>query len=529
MSIVIPDPLCVSPRGKSVNGPKPLVSVVIPSRNAPASLTVTLEGLARQTMAADCYEVIVVGGVDEEMIWQRVPAGLPYTLQVLVKRGPGASRRRNAGAEAARADLLVFLDDDMGPERALLQAHWQAHAGGSGRRVVMGYLPPDDDLRRDLRIGRYHLDWVKVQLSDWWEEGFAAMAQPSHRFAYTDVLSGNLSLPTQLFHEVGGFDPDYYPCRDDFELGVRLLLAGAELAFCPGARSRHHDKTDLPRLLQRKRDEGRTDVQLARQYPHIRPALLISRQLTYLRLPSILLRRIAAIWPDGADMLAGALVPLLDTCEKLRMRETWPKVMAGLLVHAYWQGVLRATKDWDEVVALTTAPAPSIGTVDLANGRERAGEELDDNPVQGAILTWHGLPLGRIEPQAGAEPVCMRHLEGWLCAGGALAVARAQTLEKWLGTDADAAAWRCDPDLLVTRGDEPVPSRPAVVWEADLAQGVAALQPLMARFSQKVLVRHAGRALGWLDLEEQDRPRSLGEVIYALFTDLDLSAFTPEW
>lgn len=270
-------------------------------------------------------------------------------------------------------------------------------------------------------------------------------------------------------------------------------------------------------------------MQLARQYPHIRPALLISRQLTYLRLPSILLRRIAAIWPDGADMLAGALVPLLDTCEKLRMRETWPKVMAAARPRLLAGCAPRNQRLGRSGHAGATAPAPSIGTVDLANGRERAGEELDDNPVQGAILTWHGLPLGRIEPQAGAEPVCMRHLEGWLCAGGALAVAHAQTLEKWLGTDADAAAWRCDPDLLVTRGDEPVPSRPAVVWEADLAQGVAALQPLMARFSQKVLVRHAGRALGWLDLEEQDRPRSLGEVIYALFTDLDLSAFTPEW
>ncbi len=506
-----------------------VISVVIPSRNAPASLTVTLEGLAKQTMAADCYEVIVVGGVDEEIIWQRIPAGLPYALHVLVKRGPGASRRRNAGAEVARADLLVFLDDDMGPEPALLQAHCQAHAGGSGRRVVMGYLPPGDDLRRDLRIGRCHMDWVKLQLSEWWEDGFAAMAEPGHRFAYTDVLSGNLSLPTQLFHEVGGFDPDYYPCRDDFEFGVRLLLAGAELAFCPGARSRHHDKTDLPRLLQRKRDEGRTDVQLARQYPHLRPALLISRQLAYLKLPSVLLRRIAAIWPDGADMLAGALVLLLDMCEKLRMRETWPKIMAGLLVHAYWQGVLRATKDWDEVVALTTAPAPSLGSVDLANGRERAGEELDRNPVQGAVLTWHGLPLGRIEPQAGAEPVSLRHVEGWLRSGGALTVARAQVLDKWLGTGTNAAAWWYVPQVLDAGGEEPGPARTAVVWEADLAQGTAALQPLLTSFSQQVLVRHAGRTLGWLHLKERNRPRSMGEVIYAIFSQLDLYAFTTEW
>lgn len=51
--------------------------------------------------------------------------------------------------------------------------------------------------------------------------------------------------------------------------------------------------------------------------------------------------------------------------------------MAGLLARAYWQGVLRATKDWDEVLALKTGLAPSIGAVDLANGRERAGEEVD--------------------------------------------------------------------------------------------------------------------------------------------------------
>ena len=175
----------------------PLVSVVIPSRNAPASLTATLAGLAQQTMAADCYEVIVVGGVEEEVIRQRVPAGLPYALQVHVKRGPGASRRRNAGAAVARAELLVFLDDDMEPEPQLLDAHYRAHAGSSGRRVVMGYLPPDADLRADLRTGRRRIDWLKVQLSDWWEEGFAAMAEPGHRFAYTDVLSGNLSLPAR--------------------------------------------------------------------------------------------------------------------------------------------------------------------------------------------------------------------------------------------------------------------------------------------------------------------------------------------
>ena len=416
----------------------------------------------------------------------------------------------------------------MEPEPQLLDAHYRAHAGSSGRRVVMGYLPPDPDLRADLRAGRRRIDWLKVQLSDRWEEGFAAMAQPGHRFAYTDVLSGNFSLCAALFHEAGGFDPDYYPCRDDFEFGVRLLQAGAELAFSPEARSRHNDKTDLPRLLQRKRDEGRTDVQLARQYPHIRPALLITKQLDGLQWPSVLLRRVARTWPAAADLLAGMIVPLLKMCELLTMRATWPKVIAGLLVHAYWQGVLGATKDWDDVFALTTAPAMALGVVDLAHGFDCVGEVLERTPVQGVRLTWRGLPLGRIEPQAGAEPVARRHVEAWLHAGGARAVMRADTIDRWLGTERDPQAlWNVQ--ATTAGGGEMAGTAPTVVWELDLTQGMTSLQPLTAKFAQAVLVRRAGVTLGWLHLEEREQPRPIGEVVHTLFAQLDPSVFTTEW
>lgn len=309
---------------------------------------------------------------------------------------------------------------------------------------------------------------------------------------------------------------------------MRLLQAGAELAFSPEARSRHNDKTDLPRLLQRKRDEGRTDVQLARQHPHIRPALLITRQLHGLQWPSVLLRRVARTSPAAADLLAGMVVPLLQVCELLTMRATWPKVIAGLLVHSYWQGVLGATNDWDEVCALTTAPAPSLGTVDLARGIECVGEVLDRNPVDGLCLTWRGLPLGRIEPQAGAEPLAKRHVEAWLRAGGARAVMRAQTLDRWLGAEGEPSACWEVPEPAAS-GGERVRTAPTVVWEVDLTQGMDSLRPLTAKFGQAVLVRKAGEKLGWLHLEEREQPRPLGEVVHALFAQLDPSAFTAEW
>jgi GT2 family glycosyltransferase len=514
-----------------MNATHRLISVIIPSRNAPSSLTHLLEGLAHQTLSPDQYEVLVVGGVEERVIRRRVPPGLPYPLHVIVKPGPGASRRRNAGAEQARADLLVFLDDDMGPEPGLLEAHYRAHQGSDGKRVVMGYLPPIDVPSADGRPA----DWLKAALRDWWEEGFEAMVEPGHRFCYTDVLSGNLSLSASLFRQVGGFDPDYYPCRDDFELGVRLLQAGAELALCLEARSWHHDKTDLPRLLQRKTDEGRTDVQLARQYPELRPALLIARQFAGLGVGSRILRLVTRHWPAAADLAAQWLIRAVGLCERWRLRNTWRWLVSGLLVYAYWRGILNATADWNEVRSLTTAPVPPLVNVDLAAGIACVAQMLHRSAAPGVRLTWRGIPLGRIDPQPGAEAVRGRHVKAWLREQGALMVVRAQTLDKLLANGGDAPSALVHDDSLLGYPDLCAPPlcrkpgsngnsaafRPSLIAEVDLAQGVDALGLLQAPYRQLVLVRQHGRAIGWLSLEERTHPRTIGEVMYAILAQLD--------
>jgi hypothetical protein len=226
------------------------------------------------------------------------------------------------------------------------------------------------------------------------------------------------------------------------------------------------------------------------------------------------------------------------------MRETWRRLVGGLLVHAYWQGILKATRDWDDVRSLTAAPALSLAVVDLAGGLETVAETLDRCGVQGVRLTWRGLPLGRIEPQAGAEPVRGRHVEAWLRDGGAVALLRAEALDKLLGIDKGAARWDGDDDAWFAWPDlctcmpqgaatpagpaaqvRPAVMWPVVVWEVDLARGVDALAPLLAHFSQQVLVRHRGQTLGWLYLAESAQPRSMRAVIYMLLAQLDHAAF----
>ena len=115
------------------------VSVVIPHYNDLEALSVCIGGLQRQTWPADRMEVIVADnnsrcGIDA------VVAAAPG-CRVVHAPIQGAGPARNAGAAAARGEILAFIDSDCSPEpgwiehgvRALSKYHF---AGGHvGARV----------------------------------------------------------------------------------------------------------------------------------------------------------------------------------------------------------------------------------------------------------------------------------------------------------------------------------------------------------------------------------------------------------
>jgi hypothetical protein len=212
--------------------------------------------------------------------------------------------------------------------------------------------------------------------------------------------------------------------------------------------------------------------------------------------------------------------------------------MGGLLVHAYWRGVLQATRDWEEVRALTNAPAPSQATVDLSRGMQYVAEMLERCPVQGVLLAWHGIPLGRIDAHAGAEPVRGRHVEAWIRECGAVVVARAQALDEILGIDETTGGEHederavqgypdlcrgcpCEPEITAGKAAPVRLERPAWILEVDLKQGVDALAPLLTTYAQEVLVRQGEQRLGWLQLRQSERRRGVCEVMYAILAQLD--------
>jgi hypothetical protein len=89
-----------------------MVSVVIPARNAAATLSETLESLQAQDFGD--WEAVIVddGSVDETgRIAREQMAGEPR-FRVIAGEGRGAAAARNRGIEAARGRWLHFLDAD---------------------------------------------------------------------------------------------------------------------------------------------------------------------------------------------------------------------------------------------------------------------------------------------------------------------------------------------------------------------------------------------------------------------------------
>ena len=91
----------------------PTVSVIIPTYNRKGFLQETLSSLTQQTYPSDRFEVIVVADGSTDGTKEIEAETFPFTLRYFWQTNQGDAAARNTGAQQSRADILVFLDDDI--------------------------------------------------------------------------------------------------------------------------------------------------------------------------------------------------------------------------------------------------------------------------------------------------------------------------------------------------------------------------------------------------------------------------------
>lgn len=193
------------------------ISVVIPAYNAAATLAEQLLALATQQYEDDWEVVIVDNGSTDGTADLARRHRQRFKAFTLVDSGPqrGHSAPRNAGAKAARGELLAFCDADDVVAPGWLQAMADAACHYD---LIGGWLdarPLNDDSTRS-----WHRPWPRDRLRSW---------------LLPYAVSANLAIWADVLRDLDGWSTDYEAGGEDVELSWRAQLAGYRLGFAPDA------------------------------------------------------------------------------------------------------------------------------------------------------------------------------------------------------------------------------------------------------------------------------------------------------
>jgi glycosyltransferase involved in cell wall biosynthesis len=223
----------------------PAVSIVVATRNRAVMLERFLPSLAEQSVA-EAYEIIVVdnGSTDATAeVVSRMAQRWPHIRRV-VEPAPGSAHALHTGARAARAPMLLFVDDDMRAVPDLVARHLQAHREHPGA-CVLGHILSAPGRHPFDRMQAYIFDGPRLSLAQ-------RPPEPS------DYWSGNVSLASELYFRIGGYNQKFAEIGygKDHEFGMRLVAAGVELVFAPEALTYHHFTESFAERLGKSRRVG---------------------------------------------------------------------------------------------------------------------------------------------------------------------------------------------------------------------------------------------------------------------------------
>ncbi|WP_094447819.1 glycosyltransferase [Rhizobium sp. N4311] len=385
------------------------ISVIIPTHNRAAMLRSLLSKLDAQRDGTPPFEVLVVAdGCEDDTSTMLSSLPTRFPLRTLTLPGVGPALARNAGSQVASGRLLIFLDDDIVPGENFVRAHaaeHQCHPGG----VVMGPYPPLPHIAKDR---------FRLTARAWWTRHFERVSRPGHQFAFTDVLTGNLSLDAELFRAMGGLDPQFARAREDFEFGLRLIKKGVPIRFAPDALGYHleHQTTTLTGKMVRRHQEGRSDALMARKHPDIQRLLAIHRFAGRKGRKRRLQRTVATHAGSVLAPLVRAGPRILQMLEKAGLRRLYDKVERQCSGYHYLRGAAEVLgEDW----RLPTDPTAStdeidVLEIDLAQGLEAAEAMLAERRPLAARIVNGMVHVGDMGHRIGAEPWDARHFRPWL-------------------------------------------------------------------------------------------------------------------
>jgi mycofactocin system glycosyltransferase len=247
----------------------PPVSIIIPSYNRAPELERCLRSLFALDYPTACLEIIVVDDASTDatscMLERIAPeaAARGLTLRIMrhaTRQGVGSSR--NTGANAARHDLLAYLDSDcvasQGWLRELVPAFQDARIGAVGG-LIHAYT-------KTSLLGRYEDACSSLFMGT--QPQPVQLAGP-----LTYLPTANLLVRRALWQQLGGFAA--LTQGEDVDFCRRLLQSGATMRYLPQGTVYHDYRTSWGAFLRTRVAYASAEAPLLQRFPSERRVLLL--------------------------------------------------------------------------------------------------------------------------------------------------------------------------------------------------------------------------------------------------------------
>ena len=240
----------------------PLVSIIIPTRNARKLVQQCIDSIRRKTTYGR-YEILLVdnGSDDKEALDYFAVLGERGQIRLIKDPSPfNFSRINNDAARVASGDYLVFLNNDI----EVISPDWLSELVSHAQRPGVGAVGarlwyPNDTIQHAGLVlvaglaGHAHLGRPRG------DHGYFSRASLIQ--AYSAVTGACLCIRKQLFEEAGGFDETLAVAFNDVDFCLRLQDRGYRNLYTPYAELYHHESAtrgyeDTPEKMIRFKKEA---------------------------------------------------------------------------------------------------------------------------------------------------------------------------------------------------------------------------------------------------------------------------------
>ncbi len=210
---------------------EPLVSIVIPARNAASELELCLKAI--RSLNRDDVEVIVVDDASTDKTPEIADRFNCKILKQERQQGPGAARNR--GSREASANIILFIDSDIIINKVTIPLIIKT-LSPEGVTAVVGMLDTDMPYRNissQYFNLRKHYDYLLIN--------------DDLKNLYTSVTA----IKKDIFLKAGGFNESYTGASvEDAELGRRLVRLGHRIKLNKDIKVTHMKKHTLTSLIK---------------------------------------------------------------------------------------------------------------------------------------------------------------------------------------------------------------------------------------------------------------------------------------